>query len=195
MRLKKIIFILFSLFLISCNQQRARKPISQSSGTFLKTSIEINKKIIKGEEGQIDILMKSNPTIKYFGSKKGYWYSYLTQNKNDTLKPKKGDIVYFDYEISNLNGDLIYSDVELRPQIYRVDEQNILLGLRDGIKLMRNKEVVVFLFPSNMAFGFRGDNNRIGSNTPISCKVSITEIKRSVLKNEVQPKLILKPNE
>jgi gliding motility-associated peptidyl-prolyl isomerase len=108
---------------------------------------------------------------------------------------KKGDIVYFDYEIKTINGDLIYSEVEMRPQIYRVDEQNILMGLRDGIKLMRNKEKVTFLFPSNMAFGSRGDSNRILPTTPISCTVSITEIKKIITKKAVEPKLILNPNE
>lgn len=183
------------IILAACKEPQARRPITQSSGNYLKTSIAINKKIVKGEEALIDAIMKKNDSIKYFASKKGYWYHYETKNEKDTTRAKKGDIVYFDFDIKNINGDLIYSEVEMRPQIYRVDEQDILMGLRDGIKLMRNKEKVTFLFPSNMAYGARGDNNRIMPTTPISCTVLITEIKKNAAKTKTESNLILNTDE
>ncbi len=173
----KIAFTLLLITFISCKEQQARKPISQSSGTFMKESAERNKKLIKGEERQIDSIIKSNPKIKYFASQKGYWYHYESKNETDTLSPKKGDVAYFDYEIKDLHGNVIYSDVELKPQTYIVDKQNILMGLRHGIKLMHKSEKVSFLFPSHMAFGYHGDNNRIGTNEPIICTVTLNDFK------------------
>jgi gliding motility-associated peptidyl-prolyl isomerase len=171
--------LLFAVFItvLSCRQQQARMPISRSSGTFLKESAERNKKLIAGEEGKIDSIIKSNPKIKYFASKKGYWYHYITKNEQDTLRPKKGDIAQFDYEIMDMKGNVVYSEVELRPQTYLVDKQNILMGLRDGIKLMRKNEKVSFLFPSHMAYGYRGDTKRIKSNEPIICNVTLNDFK------------------
>lgn len=171
--------LLFAVFItvLSCKQQQARMPISRSSGTFLKESAERNKKLIAGEEGKIDSIIKSNPKIKYFASKKGYWYHYITKNEQDTLRPKKGDIAQFDYEIMDMKGNVVYSEVELRPQTYLVDKQNILMGLRDGIKLMRKNEKVSFLFPSHMAYGYRGDTKRIKSNEPIICNVTLNDFK------------------
>ena len=171
--------LLFAVFItvLSCKQQQARRPISRSSGTFLKESAERNKKLIAGEEGKIDSIIKSNPKIKYFASKKGYWYHYITKNEQDTLRPKKGDIAQFDYEIMDMKGNVVYSEVELRPQTYLVDKQNILMGLRDGIKLMRKNEKVSFLFPSHMAYGYRGDTKRIKSNEPIICNVTLNDFK------------------
>jgi gliding motility-associated peptidyl-prolyl isomerase len=163
--------------LIGCNQQQVRMPISRSSGTFMKESIERNKKLIAGEEGKIDSIIKSNPQIKYIASKKGYWYYYETKNENDTLRPKKGDVAQFDYQINDFKGNVIYSEVELRPQTYLVDKQNIMIGLRDGIKLMHKKETVTFLFPSHMAYGYHGDNKRIGSNQPLICTVTLHDFK------------------
>ena len=175
--IKTLFIVAIAVSTISCSQQQARKPISQSSGSFMKSSIERNKKIIKGEEAQIDSIIKSNPKIKYLASKKGYWYYYVNKNLTDTLSPKKGDIANFDYEIKDLNENVIYSEVELKPQTYLVDKENILMGLRDGIKLMKKKEIVTFLFPSHMAFGFRGDTKRIGSNEPIICTVNLQDFK------------------
>ncbi len=140
--MKNIVLVLLGVVLMtSCSQQKVRRPISESSGTFMKESAERNKKLVATEEGKIDSIIKSNPNIKYIASSKGYWYHYESKNEMDTLRPKKGDIAYFDYEIKDLNGNIIYSQLELRPQTYYVDkEQKIIIGLRHGIKLMHKKE-------------------------------------------------------
>lgn len=180
------IIVLFVVFLTlqSCKQQQqARMPISRSSGTYMKESMERNKKLVAGEEGKIDSIIKSNPQIQYIASKKGYWYHYETKNERDTLRPKKGDISMFEYEIKDFKGNVVYSEVELRPQTYKVDKQNIIMGLRHGIKLMRKNEKVTFLFPSHMAYGYRGDTKRIGSNQPIICTVTLNDFI-----NEEKPK-------
>jgi gliding motility-associated peptidyl-prolyl isomerase len=166
------------LSLIGCSQQQARKPISQSSGSFMKESAARNKKLVASEESRIDSIIKSNPEKDYFASTKGYWYQYDIQNKTDSISPKKGDVAYFECEIKSLDGSIIYSKLELGPQEYYVDkEQKILIGLRHGIKLMHKKEKVNFLLPSNMAYGYRGDNKRIGANEPIICSVTLTDFK------------------
>lgn len=175
---KILLLLLLSVFAACCSQQQARRPVSHSEGTFMKESAERNKKLIAGEEGKIDSIIKSNPGQKYLGSKKGYYYTYIKQNAADTIRPKKGDIAYFNYELSDLDGNIIYSELELRPQEYHVDkEQKIMMGLRHGIKLMHKNETVKFLFPSHMGYGYHGDNRRIGHNQPLICTVTLTDIK------------------
>jgi len=168
--------VIFASF-VSCKQQQARMPVSRSSGTFMKESAARNKKLIAGEEGKIDSIIKSNPKTQYLTSKKGYWYYYVIRNERDTLRPKKGDVAQFDYEIMDLKGNVLYSEVELRPQTYTVDKQNIMMGLRDGIKLMHKNEKVTFLFPSHMAYGYRGDMKRIKTNQPIIVTVTLNDFK------------------
>jgi gliding motility-associated peptidyl-prolyl isomerase len=138
--------------------------------------VERNKKLISGEEAKIDSIIKSDPNVKYIASQKGYWYCYDKKNTLDTLRPKKGDVAKFNYELKDLNGNVIYSELELRPQIYHVDkEQKIIMGLRHGIKLMHKNETVTFLFPSHMGYGFHGDDRRIGHNQPLICTVTLTD--------------------
>ncbi len=176
----KILFFAIALFLASCSQQQgARRPISQSSGTFMKESVERNKKLVATEESQIATIIKNSPNKKFIASKKGYWYSYVTQNTKDTLTPKKGDIAYYDYEVTDLKGSVIYSADELASQTYYVDkEQKIIIGLRDGIKMMHKNEKITFLFPSHMAYGYHGDNNKIGHNEPLIYSVTLTNFEK-----------------
>lgn len=194
---KIILFVfLVSFFVSSCkHNQEARRPLSQSSGSFMKKSIERNKKIIAGEEGQIDSLIKSNPKVKYLSTKKGYWYTYIIQNKIDTICPKKGDVAFFNYEIKDLKGNIIYSELELRPQTYSVDKQNIMTGLREGIKLMHKNEKVTFVFPSHIAYGFHGDEKKIGPNQPLLCTVNLHNfISEEAFKKEIQLREAAKQN-
>ena len=172
-----ILLFLVGIIALSCKQQQARMPVSRSSGEFLNASVERNKKLNKIEEDEIQLIIKSNPNVTYISSKKGYWYYYENKNDTDSILPKKGDVAFFDYEIKDLKGKIIYSQEELKPQTYLVDKQNIMMGLRDGIKLMKKNEKVTFLFPSNMAFGYHGDNDRISENEPLICTVTLNDFK------------------
>ena len=183
-----LIVLMCAVMILSCSQQQAREPVNRSSGTFMKESVERNKKLIAGEEGKIDSIIKSDPKVKYIASTKGYWYRYDVRNEKDTLRPKKGDVAHFNYEVKDLNGNVIYTELELRPQEYHVDkEQKIIIGLRHGIKLMRKNETVTFLFPSHMAYGYHGDDRRIGHNEPLIYTVTLTDFKPEVALNN-EPK-------
>lgn len=184
-----IVFVLFVMISGCKNHQEARRPISQTTGSFMKKSVERNKKLILGEEKQIDSIIKSNPKVIYTASKNGYWYSYEVQNLQDTISPKKGDVAFFEYEVKDLKGNIIYSQLELRPQTYLIDKQNIMTGLRDGIKLMHKNEKVNFLFPSHIAYGYHGDTKKIGSNQPLLVTVSLRNfISEEAFRKDIQLK-------
>lgn len=166
--------LLFAVLLVSCKQhEEARRPISRSSGSFMKKSADRNKKLVASEEDVIKKIIKSNPKVKYYATRKGYWLSYDEKNLTDTQTPKKGDIAYFNLEIKDIEGNVIYSEAELGPQTYYVDKQDIMMGLRDGIKLMHKNETVTFLFPSHIAYGYHGDNKKIGTNESLICTVTL----------------------
>lgn len=166
--------LLFAILLVGCKQhEEARRPISRSSGSFMKKSADRNKKLVASEEDVIKKIIKSNPKVKYYATRKGYWLSYDEKNTTDTQTPRKGDIAYFNLEIKDIEGKVIYSEAELGPQTYYVDKQDIMMGLRDGIKLMHKNETVTFLFPSHIAYGYHGDNKKIGTNESLICTVTL----------------------
>ena len=42
---------------------------------------------------------------------------------------------------------------------------------------MKKGETITFLFPSHMAYGYHGDNEKIQSNEPLICTVRLNDIK------------------
>ena len=59
-----------------------------------------------------------------------------------------------------------------------MDKEIIFKGLREGLKIMKEGENVTFLFPSEKAYGYYGDQNKIKSNIPLICNVRLDSIQQ-----------------
>ncbi|MGB0981548.1 MAG: gliding motility-associated peptidyl-prolyl isomerase GldI [Winogradskyella sp.] len=174
--MKHILIISVLLLCFGCKPPEARLPESVQSGTFLKESAQRNKKLNALEKQQIEAIIKNNPNKNYLTSESGFWYYYNFKVENDTTTITFGDAINFDYSISNLEGTEIYST---QNRTYVMDKEELFTGLREGLKLMKPTEHVTFIFPSQKAFGYYGDDNKIGTNIPIICNVTLN----SILKN------------
>lgn len=179
---KFLVALMTILFFLSCKSPEARRPITAKSGSYIDISAERNKKLNEIEKKHILQALSKNPEADYMASQSGFWYYYNTKVENDTLPtPNFGDIVTFDYNVKTLNGDVIYSKQDTKTQRYPMDQAELFTGLREGLKLMKEGETVTFFFPSQKSYGYYGDHNKIGTNTPLVCEVTV----QSITKNKV----------
>lgn len=174
--MKPILVVLMLCFCFGCKSPEARRPETVQSGSFIKASAERNIKLNKKEHALIQKIIDKNPDIEFIASASGFWYYYNSKTDQDTITPQFGDIVNFRYDIKDLNNNTIYTEEEINTQNYIMDKEEIFTGLREGLKLMKPGEVVTFLFPSQKAYGYYGDTDRIGTNIPIICKVTLNSI-------------------
>ena len=174
---KLIVLCLTLTIVLSCKTPEARKPETVKSGTFFKESVERNKKLFEKEKQKIQTIIGQDSISNYLGSESGFWYKYIVKTEIDSLQtPNFGDIVNFNYNVSDLNGNKIYTKEELKTRNYAMDKEELFTGLREGLKLMKAGETVNFLFPSQKAYGYYGDENKIGTNIPIICEVTVNSI-------------------
>ncbi|GGZ78644.1 gliding motility-associated peptidyl-prolyl isomerase GldI [Algibacter mikhailovii] len=174
--MNKLIPLIILLLVFGCKTPEARKPVSVQTGSFIDESVERNKKLNAKEQASIENLLKKQ-NKEYLTSESGFWYYYNTKIETDTLiSPSFGDVVNYNYNVKSLNGQLIYTKADLKTQNYIMDKEELFTGLREGLKLMKTGETVTFLFPSQKAYGYYGDENRIGSNTPLICEVTVNAI-------------------
>ena len=171
-----LLSLTFLLLLFSCKAPEARKPISISSGSFINESIDRNKELSAREEAKIKKIIQNDTLNNYITSEGGFWYYYEKKDTTASITPKFGDIVNFNYNVKNLNGSIIYNEEELDTINYAIDQQDLFFGLREGLKLMKEGEIVTFLFPSYQAYGYYGDNHKIGTNIPLISKVKLNKI-------------------
>ncbi len=171
--------IILLLLIYSCSEPLPRRPISNHTQSYMKASVNLNKKINIVEEEAIKYYMNQDTLSVYYNSQNGFWYKYLIKNNESILTPSIGDEVEFEYEISDLLENVIYSNKTLGVQKYKIDKENIESGIQNGLKLMKEKEEIIFLFPSYNAFGFSGDKEKIGVKQPLIYKVKLNKINRN----------------
>ena len=171
-----LIFCL-GLLLMSCDNSKARKPIVRKTSSFMSESIERNKMLNKAEQAVLMQKMKSDSLNQYLSSAYGFWYYYNTQKADDTMLPESGDEVFYAHEIKGLDGSILYSRDELGTRSYLVDKEELISGLQDGFKIMKEGEIITFLFPSYKAYGYLG-NDRIEPNQPLIYTVELLKINK-----------------
>lgn len=175
---KFVLIVLFFLFFVACKSPEARRPVSHSSGSFIKQSAIRNKAIFEKEKQIFKELMQADSVHTYYASQQGFWYYYNKKDSTKTRTPLLGDTVVFSYSIKHLNDEIILSEAQIGDQHYIVDKtnQDLISGLRDGIKLMKEGEIVTFLLPSFKAYGYYGIENKLGTNVPIKSTVTLKSI-------------------
>lgn len=174
------LFILIILLTVSCLNPVPRKPVTRKTTSFIEESVEFNKKLNAEEEVVIKAIIQSDSIYKYEASSKGFWFAKTKKSDSEYL-PKFGDELIYNYQIENLNSKIIYSFTEIGEKSYIVDQQEIVEGLRNALKLMKENEEAIFLFPSHRMYGITGDENKIGSSQSLKIKVQLIKINK---KNE-----------
>ncbi len=174
MRFKILFFFLVVVSVISCKDIEARRPKKQGATNFYKEVIAKNKKLNALEKKYLEKIISLDTINKYQTSTNGFWFTY---NKKDTInssKPKFEDLVQIKYNITDIKGNMIYNDKE---KVYKIDKEDFIPALQDGIKLMKKGETITFVIPSYRAYGVLGDGDKIGVNQPIISKVTLIDIK------------------
>ena len=168
-------FFVFPILLacLACKEITPRRPVTKSSGTFLQISSKRNKALYEAEKKQIEALIKKQPQKTYHTSTNGFWYAYNTKVNNDSTTVKFGDMVNFDFEVLSLDGTTIYPT---QNKTYVIDKEILFKGLREGLKLMKSNESITFIFPSSLAYGYYGDEDKIKNNIPLICNVTLNSI-------------------
>ena len=143
----------------------------------MSESIERNKILTKAENLLLQDRIEGDSLHTYLNSEQGFWYYYDVRDTLNAPMPVPGDQVVFNYEVRDLAENVIYSQEELGAKSYLVDREDLITGLQDGIKLMKEGESVTFLFPSYKAFGYTG-SERVGPNQPLIYKVELIKVNK-----------------
>ena len=177
--MKKLLLLLMTVFLVSCDGPEPRRPVQGKTDTFIEKSVIRNKQLLANEEAAIKQLIEQDSLHAYQQSGSGSWFFYTTQNPADSLGIAPDDMVTFTYALASLADEPIYTEEEIGVLTIRVDKDELFPGLREAIKVLRNKEAATFLFPSAMGYGYPGDQNKIGTNVPLRCRITILNVEKS----------------
>lgn len=180
-------FLCLVVGLSSCNEPVPRRPVKVKSGHFFKESAARSKKLLEQEEKQIQQIIAKDTLNTYHHTASGSWFYYDQKTEEEAYSPQTDDLVTMTYNILSLDNDTIYSQTDIGIITYKVDKQELFQGLRNSVKLLKEKETATFLFPSSLAYGYHGDNDKIGISEPLKSTISILKIEKQADKeSEIQ---------
>ncbi|MGS2739766.1 gliding motility-associated peptidyl-prolyl isomerase GldI [Sinomicrobium sp. M5D2P17] len=169
--------LLLSLFMFTgCKEPEARRPVAVKTGEFFRKSVERNKELLEKEQVLIKELIRKDSVHVYRSSPNGYWYYYQQKDSMGAYMPQPDDLILINYDIRYLNDSIIYSKEEIGQVRFKVDKEDLFPGLRTAVKLLKKGETATFMFPSSLAFGYHGDENRIGVNIPVKSTITLLDI-------------------
>lgn len=166
----------FVLLVTACQEPQPRRPVEVRQGTFLKQSAERNRKLLDQEETRMREIAEADSSRSYLLSSSGFRYYFDRELPGEGYRPRPDDLVTLTYDLRTWNEDTIYRQEEIGLVRYKVDKQELFPGLRYSVKLLREGETATFLFPSSLAYGYHGDEDRIGPNVPLKATLQILKI-------------------
>ncbi len=174
--LRKLGVLFLVVFVFGCGQPEPRKPVQVKSGQFFKQSVARSKQRLAKERQLIEKLIEKDSTTAYLTSDSGFWYTFEQRSDTGTYQPKTNDEVLLSYAVMQLNGDTIYTNEEIGVVPHLIGKSQLFPGLRNAVKLLKEREKATFIFPSSLAYGYKGDNDKIGPTTPIKCSLELLKI-------------------
>jgi gliding motility-associated peptidyl-prolyl isomerase len=177
--MRYLTLLLLFLSIIACKEPQPRKPVTVKSGFSREYSVQVErtKKILQLENDAITNYISNDSTNIYINSNKGFKYCYIKKDSVNTYKPRYGDGLLYTYSVTDIHNNIVYTTSEIGDKSYYIDQESkIIEGFRQGLKLIKVGEEMKFIFPSQLAYGYRGDGNKINANLPIICTVTLKEL-------------------
>ena len=186
--MKRLFFLSLTLlaFLNSCKEPTPRKPIHENKRFNREYSVDSKrtKKNLEFENLAIEEYITRDSTNTYLNSAKGFKYCYIKKDSVSNVLPKYSNELTFTYNVTDIGNNIIYSKKQVGKRTYFLDQESKLIeGLRQGLKLMKAGEEIRFIFPSQIAYGYRGDGLRVKPNFPLIYNVTLLNISKKQTQN------------
>lgn len=173
-----ISFLMVIVLLSACKEPEARRPVQGQTDRFIEESVIRNRQLLAKEEERIRQVIKEDSLGDYEQSGSGFWYTFEARNELPAEPIEPNDDVTLSYMLATLDRDTIYSADEIGVLQVKVDKEALFPGLREGLKLLQKGDKATFLFPSSLGYGYPGDQDRIGTNIPLRCSVTILNVEK-----------------
>jgi len=163
--------ILLLVNIASCTSEPKKvKQVEINPDSLRENLLEANKKVVGTEDEQIrNLIQRYGWKMKETGTGLRYFVYY----NGGGPKTKKDYTVKINYEVKLITGDIVYSSKETGPKEFRIGSGGVESGLEEGILLLKVGDKAKFIFPSHLAWGLIGDQDRIPPKSTLIYDVEV----------------------
>lgn len=165
------------LTLVACKNKVVQYPVTYDDDRekFMQFSQDRNKQILNEDNELIQNYIDSLD-LDYKKTSYGFWIS----NSGETTESmaKSGDVVKYDYSVSNFENKVVYTEAENGTQTILMGRTDIPRGMQIALQMIEKGDSATVLLPSFLAYGGYGDRNKIMGNEPLIFKIKMHEIQK-----------------
>jgi FKBP-type peptidyl-prolyl cis-trans isomerase len=159
-------YAVFFLLLTACNKDS--EPVAHIDKNRL---LNINKYLVNKDMDVMRHFVKRK-SWKMSLSDDGYFYELFNEGEQPGITDKQ--LVTYDCSIILLDGTLCY---EVKNKSFVVGGSEEIYGLHRAIKFLGKGGKARFIFPPHLAYGVRGDFDKIPPRAILLYNVQVTEVK------------------
>lgn len=170
--MKKILFLIPVLSIIACKKEIAYPPVGKTAKhSALEDSKERTRNLNGVERRLIEEWIK-NQEENFVTMPLNYWVNKEDFASRPETNPQ--ELISYMYFMYDFDGNQVYE----KPKgfqdvpIGKIDDLRIV---QDALQYMKKGEEVTLLSPSVLAYGTRGDGNKIDHDIPLIIKLKIVE--------------------
>ena len=169
--------ILLILAFAACKSKVVQYPVTYDNDRqkFMEFSQDRNKQILNEDNELIENYIDSLD-LNFKKTSYGFWISNSGEITGSMAK--SGDVVKYEYEISNFENEVIYTEEENGEQTIMMGRTDIPRGMQFALQMIEKGDSATVLLPSFLAFGGYGDRNKIMGNEPLIFKIKMHEIQK-----------------
>lgn len=170
--------VLVLVGLLGCQGPEPRRPVKVNTGSTFRASIERTRALLAKEEQMIQNIIAKDSLHHYLETATGSWYYYNVKEQSEAPTVGPTDWVTLTYNVVTFDNDTLYRMKDIGIRQFRADKLSLFPGLRNSVPLLKERETATFLFPSSLAYGYHGDNQKIGTNVPLKSTLTILKIEK-----------------
>ncbi len=142
-------------------------------GEIKDSLIRENKELARMEQENIEnFLERRGWDMKQTGT----GLRYLIYEKGKGQKARKGLMAKVNYEVSLLDGTVVYTSDSTGAKSFRIGQDDVESGLHEGILRMREGGKAKFILPAHLAHGLFGDLRKIPVHASIVYDIALLEL-------------------
>ena len=130
----------------------------------------LNRYLVQKDRERIESYMERR-NLKMTESPSGFWYLVKTEGNGAYLTDN--DKVVMEYKCTLLDGTSCYSSAENGPREVILGRSEMEPGLNQALRMLKPGGEAIFILPPFLAYGLKGDGNKIPSRSVIIYDIKI----------------------
>ncbi len=174
MRRKILSLFLLTGLLFTGNACRQTEEPSQRRTVSQETLLKANQYLAEKDDERIKRFIERHGW-KMTRSPRGYWYEIW--HHGDGPRVSEGKEVVLEYTLRLLDGSKCYTSAEKGPLTFTVGHGQVVAGLDQAVRLLRQGDKARIILPPFLAYGVPGDRDKVPPRSVIVYELQVKEVK------------------